>query len=65
MHSIGHALFSEKTFGHGSFSDCILEIDPDQQLVIVQAIKQFHQLNNEYWRRFFQVVADAIKQDQE
>ncbi len=58
-------LFSENTFGHGSFSGCILVVDPDQQLVIVQARKQFHQLDNEYWRRFFQVVADAIKKDKE
>ena len=58
-------LFSENTFGHGSFSGCILVVDPDQQLVIVQARKQFHQLDNEYWSRFFQVVADAIKKDRE
>ena len=61
----GDLLFSKNTFGHGSFSGCILVVDPDQQLVIVQARKQFHQLDNEYWTRFFQVVADAIKTDQE
>jgi CubicO group peptidase (beta-lactamase class C family) len=53
-------LFSENTFGHGSFSGCILVIDPDQQLVIVQVRKQFRPEDNEYWTRFFQVVADAI-----
>jgi CubicO group peptidase (beta-lactamase class C family) len=58
-------LFSKNTFGHGSFSGCILVVDPDQQLVIVQARKQFHQRDNEYWTRFFQVVADAINTDQE
>jgi len=58
-------LFSENAFGHGSFSGCILFVDPDQQLVIVQARKQFHQMDNEYWRRFFQVVADAMKKDKE
>ncbi len=58
-------LFSENTFGHGSFSGCILVVDPDQQLVIVQARKQFHPMDNEYWRRFFQVVADAVKEDKE
>ena len=58
-------LFSENTFGHGSFSGCILIVDPDQQLVIVQARKQFHQRDNEYWRRFFQVVADAIRKDRD
>ena len=54
-------LFSENTFGHGSFSGCILVIDPDQQLVIVQVRKQFRPEDNEYWTRFFQVVADAIQ----
>ena len=58
-------LFSENAFGHGSFSGCILFVDPDQQLVIVQARKQFHQMDNEYWRRFFQVVADAMKKEKE
>ena len=58
-------LFSENTFGHGSFSGCILVVDPDQQLVIVQVRKQFQQMDNEYWTRFFQVVADAIKTDKE
>ena len=54
-------LFSENTFGHGSFSGCILVIDPDQKLVIVQVRKQLRPEDNEYWTRFFQVVADAIQ----
>lgn len=58
-------LFSKSTFGHGSFSGCVLVVDPDQQLVIVQARKQFRQLDNAYWTRFFQVVADAIKTNKE
>jgi CubicO group peptidase (beta-lactamase class C family) len=57
----GALLFSENAFGHGSFSGCILVIDPDQQLVIVQARKRFQSTDNTYWARFFQVVADAIK----
>ena len=61
----GDLLFSKNTFGHGSLSGCILVVDPDQQLVIVQARKQFRQLDNEYWTRFFQVVADAIKKENE
>jgi CubicO group peptidase (beta-lactamase class C family) len=59
----GPLLFSENTFGHGSFSGCILVVDPDQQLVIVQSRKRFQSSDNEYWARFFQVVADAIKVD--
>jgi CubicO group peptidase (beta-lactamase class C family) len=58
-------LFSESTFGHGSFSGCILVVDPDQQLVIVQARKQFRPEDNKYWSQFFQVVADAIKNEKE
>jgi CubicO group peptidase (beta-lactamase class C family) len=58
----GPLLFSEKAFGHGSFSGCILVIDPDQQLVIVQARKRFQSMDNAYWARFFQVVADATKE---
>jgi CubicO group peptidase (beta-lactamase class C family) len=54
-------LFSENTFGHGSFSGCILVVDPDQQLVIVQARKRFHESDNAYWTRFFQVVSEAIQ----
>lgn len=57
----GPLLFSENTFGHGSFSGCILVVDPDQQLVIVQSRKRFQSSDNAYWARFFQVVADAIK----
>lgn len=56
-------LFSENTFGHSSFSGCILVVDPDQQLVIVQARKQFHEADNAHWTRFFQVVAEAIQDD--
>ena len=57
-------LFGNNTFGHGSFSGCVLVVDPDQQLVIVQARKHFRQLDNEYWTRFFQVVAEAIKKNE-
>lgn len=57
----GPLLFSENTFGHGSFSGCILVVDPDQQLVIVQSRKRFQSSDNAYWARFFQVVADATK----
>lgn len=59
----GSLLFSENTFGHGSFSGCILVIDPDQQLVIVQSRKRFQSTDNAYWARFFQVVADATKDE--
>ncbi len=41
-------LFRKNTFGHGAFSGCSSVVDPHQQLVIVQARKQFHQPVNEY-----------------
>ena len=59
----GQLLFSENSFGHGSFSGCILVVDPDQQLVIVQARRQFRPEDQEYWSRFFAVVADAVRKD--
>lgn len=61
----GSLLFSENAFGHGSFSGCILVIDPDQQLVIVQSRKRFQSTDDAYWARFFQVVADATKDEAE
>jgi CubicO group peptidase (beta-lactamase class C family) len=57
----GDRLFSVNAVGHGSFSGCVLLVDPDQQLVIVQARKQYRPEDDEYWKRFFQVVAAAIE----
>jgi hypothetical protein len=59
----GDQLFSENAIGHGSFSGCILLVDPDQQLVVVQVRKQFRDGDNAYWGRFFQVIAGAIEKD--
>ncbi len=59
----GDLLFSKNAVGHGSFSGCILMVDSDQQLVIVQARRKFSEADNKYWTRFFQVIAAAIEND--
>ncbi|HMO13918.1 MAG TPA: serine hydrolase domain-containing protein [Pirellulaceae bacterium] len=56
-------LFSDSTFGHGSFSGCILVVDPAQQLVIAQARRKFDGADNDYYARFFQVIAKAIEME--
>jgi CubicO group peptidase (beta-lactamase class C family) len=56
-------LFSEKTFGHGSFSGCIFVVDPAQQLVIIQARRKFGPEDQEFHKRLFQTIADAIRLD--
>lgn len=54
-------LFGPRTVGHGSFSGCILNVDPDQKLVIAQVRRQFADSDNVWWNRFFQTIAEAIK----
>ena len=53
-------LFSQQTVGHGSFSGCILVIDLEQQVVIVQVRRKFGEEDSQWWNRFFQVIAEAI-----
>jgi CubicO group peptidase (beta-lactamase class C family) len=53
-------LFGPRTLGHGSFSGCILVVDPDQQLVITQVRKKFGQADNDWYARFFQTIAASI-----
>ncbi len=53
-------LFSPRTVGHGSFSGCILVVDPDQQLVIAQVRREFKQADNDWYPKFFQTIAAAI-----
>ena len=54
-------LFSPRTVGHGSFSGCILLVDLERRLVITQARRQFSEADNEWYARFFQVVAEALE----
>jgi CubicO group peptidase (beta-lactamase class C family) len=52
-------LFGPRAVGHGSFSGCILNVDPDQKLVIAQVRRQFAGSDNVWWTRFFQSIAEA------
>ncbi len=54
-------LFSPRTVGHGSFSGCILVVDLERKLVIAQARRQFKDADSEWYAKFFQVVAEALK----
>lgn len=53
-------LFSERTLGHGSFSGCILVIDPVQQLIIAQVRKNSGLRHGEWSQRFYEAIAAAI-----
>ncbi|HMP80689.1 MAG TPA: serine hydrolase domain-containing protein, partial [Pirellulaceae bacterium] len=53
--------FGPNTIGHGSFSGSIFVVDPDQQLIITQSRRAYRDADNEWFYRFFQVVAEAIK----
>ncbi len=55
-------LFSPQTIGHGSFSGCIMVVDLQQNLVIVQVRRKFADEDNAWWKRFFQTIAAAIAQ---
>ncbi|MFM7563389.1 MAG: serine hydrolase, partial [Planctomycetota bacterium] len=54
-------LFSPRTVGHGSLSGCILMVDLDRRLVITQARRQFKDVDNEWYGKFFQVVAKSLE----
>lgn len=59
--SLNDLLFSPTTIGHGSFSGCILVVDLERQLVIVQVRQKFSDADNAWWTKFFQTVAAAIE----
>jgi len=56
-------LFSPRTIGHGSFTGCIFVIDLQQQLVITQVRKQSGPRSGEWSARFFETIADTVKND--
>lgn len=55
-------LFGPRTLGHGSFSSCVLVVDPDQQLVIAQVRRQSGARHGEWSPKFFQTIAAVIDQ---
>jgi len=56
-------LFSPRTVGHGSFSGCVLVVDPEQQLVITQARRRSGPRSAEWSARFFQTIAATVEDD--
>jgi CubicO group peptidase (beta-lactamase class C family) len=52
--------FSSNTVGHGSFSGCILTVDLDQQLVIVQVRRQQGERHGDWSHRFFDAVSKSL-----
>ena len=55
----GKPLFGDHTIGHGSLSACILRVDLDDELVIVQVRRQAGPRYAEWAAKFFQTIADA------
>jgi len=53
-------LFGPHTLGHGSFSGCILLVDPDQELVVVQVRKRSGPRSAEWSPQFFQTIAAIL-----
>lgn len=53
-------IFSARTIGHGSITQCVLRVDLDQGLVIAQVRKGGGKNFGDWSRRFFQAVADEI-----
>ena len=58
----GDMLFSPRTIGHGSFSGCIMVVDLQEQLVIVQVRRNFGKTDSQWWTRFFQTIAAATSE---
>lgn len=56
-------LFSGETIGHGSMSGCILIVDLERQLVIVQARREYRDADNRWWKDFFPLVIRALDGD--
>jgi CubicO group peptidase (beta-lactamase class C family) len=53
-------LFGPRTIGHGSFSGCVLLVDPDQNLVITMVRRQTGPRHADWSNKFFQTIADVI-----
>lgn len=53
-------IFGPRVIGHGSASSCILRVDLDHDLVIVQIRKTAGPKYAEYAQQFFQTIADGM-----
>lgn len=54
-------ILSKNTIGHGSLSQCMLQVDLDNQLVVVQIRNQGTPNHGIWARRFLQTVVETIK----
>lgn len=55
-------IFGPHTVGHGSASSCILRVDLDHDLIVVQVRKTAGPKYGEYATQFFQTIADSISE---
>ncbi len=55
-----YMIFSPRTIGHGSASACILRVDLDKNMVVVQIRKTAGPKYSEYGMQFFQLIADSM-----
>ena len=53
-------IFGQRTIGHASASACILRVDLDKDLVIVQIRKTAGEKYGEYAEKFFMAIADGM-----
>ena len=57
----GGTFFSARTIGHGSFSACILRVDLDADLLVVQVRREGGPRFAEWAPRMFGAIADALR----
>jgi CubicO group peptidase (beta-lactamase class C family) len=53
-------IFSRRTIGHGSLSACILRVDLERELVVVQIRREAGPRHGEWANRFFLAVVDSL-----
>lgn len=55
-------IFSPRTLGHGSLSGCILRVDLDRELVVVQIRKQHGERYANWATKLFLTVTDCVRE---
>jgi hypothetical protein len=53
-------LFSERTVGYGSLSQCLLRVDLERDLIVVQVRKEGGERHGEWSRKFLAAVRDGL-----
>lgn len=54
-------IFSRRTIGHGSLSACILRVDLDRELIVVQVRREAGPRHGEWADRFFLAIVDNLE----